>query len=140
MPQKGKTPIEIATAHADAMSFLIEYDGRCNDEVEFLRCYQNPANGLPYAERVLLEFRFGQCFAEEHFALAAQNRNKNALVCAPRCFDDVARVYFVDHWQVTTDRGARVKLTRRDHSFTNSFGGGSALFTIHIATGTLCIT
>ena len=47
VPQKRKAPIEIATAHADAMSFLVERDGRRNDKIEFSRCYQNPANGFP---------------------------------------------------------------------------------------------
>jgi len=135
MPQKGKTPIEIATAHADPMSVFIERDRRCNDQVEFSRRYQDPANGFPYTVSVLLEFSFRRCFAKEHFALGAQNRNKNALVCAPRGFDDVTCVDFVDHRQVTTDRVACIKLSGRDHSFTDNTGSCFALWAGHIASG-----
>jgi hypothetical protein len=133
--QERKAPIEIAATHADSMATLVKRNGRCDDEVEFSRGKQKAVRGLPYAESVLLELCFGKDFAEEHLAPAAQNGNKNALVCAPCGFDDVSRIYFVTHGQVTAKHGARVEFPRFDDTFADQVGGSCALVMTHVAAG-----
>ena len=88
--QKRETAIEEAGAHADAMTVIVEGDRRCDDEIEIFGCNDSPARRLPDAESILFQFGIRVDLAKQHLRTAAQNRHKNALVCAPRALNDFA--------------------------------------------------
>ena len=109
MSQERKTPIVIRTAHADSIAFVVKNNGWRDDHIELVRVDQEATRGLPDAEAILFEFGVGSDFAKHHLRRTAQNRNENALVCAPCASDDFSRIDFVVHRQVTADGLGRVK-------------------------------
>ena len=104
MFQKRKTSVVVSAAHAYPVPVLVECDRRCNDEFEFLRSEQKAACWLPGTKAVLLKFRIWENFAKDHFGPIAQNRDENALVCAPGTLDNFTCIDFVVHRQVTADQ------------------------------------
>ncbi len=112
MTQECKTAIEIPCAHTDTMVVFVESNGRRNNKIEFLRPDKQTARWLPDAQAILFKFGVRSYFAEQHLCAAAQNRNENALICAPCTLNDLARVDFVVHRQVRAEQLARCKFAR----------------------------
>ncbi len=108
--QVGKTAIVVSASHADAIALIIESDRRRNDNIEAPGIDHEAANGFPNTEKILFELGLGIDLAKHHLRLAAQNRHKSALVCAPGGGNDFVGIDFIAHWQEARERLAGVVL------------------------------
>jgi len=99
LPQKSETAIVITAAHADSIVVLIESDHRSDDKIEHSWINQNASSWFPNTKAAARQFGLRSDRTKRHLRLAAQNRNENALVCAPGTFDDFACIYLVLHRQ-----------------------------------------
>ena len=133
MSQVCETTIVVAASHADAIALSVECDSWRNDHVEVSRIDQDAAHGFPDTELISFELRVRCHFAKRHFGAGAQNRDKNALVCAPTSFDDVSRIDFVMHRQETRKRLACIPGARCAHAIANNFGRTGAFVGRHVA-------
>lgn len=116
-----ETAIVITTPHADTIAIVVESNGRRYHDIENFRVEQESAYRFPDAEMVLLQFGIRRDLTEHHLRLTAQNRNEDALVCAPRALDDLARIDFIVHRQEAADRLAREKLGEFADSLADDF-------------------
>ena len=106
MPQEGKTTVKISGTHADTMISFIECNRWRDNKIEFLGRNKQASRWLPDSEAILFEFGFRGDFTKKHLCTAAQNRDENALICAPRALNDFACIYFVMHWQIRANQFA----------------------------------
>ena len=134
MSQVCETTIVVTAAHADTIAVSVECDSRGDDNVEVPRIHEETAHGFPYAELISFELGVRRHFAKRHFGAGAQNRDENALVCAPTSFDDFSCIDFIVHWEETSDRFTRVPGACCAHAITNDVGRAGAFVRRHVAT------
>ena len=132
MSQVCETAVVISAAHADTIAVSVESDSRCNDHVEVSRVDEETAHGFPDTELISFELGIRRHFAKCHFCAGAQNRDENALVCAPTSFDDFSSIHFIVHRQEARDCFARIPGVRCAHAITNDVGRAGALVRRHI--------
>ena len=133
MSQVCKTTIVVTAAHADTIALSVECDSRRNDDIELSRVYEKPAHGFPDSKLISFELGIRCHFAKCHFGTGAQNRDENALVCAPASFDDFSRIDFIVHRQEARDRFARVPGASCAYAIADYFGRKGALVRRHVA-------
>ena len=135
MAQMGKAAVVISAAHTDAIAIPVECHGRGDDQIKMSRVDKKATYRFPDAKLISFEFRFGSHFAKRHSGARAQNRDENALVCAPTFFNDFACIYFVMHRYEACHRVACVPGRSCANAIANSFGCADAFFCGHVSAG-----
>ena len=133
MSKVRETSIIVGASHADSIAVAVENNGRRYNNIQLSRVNQESACRFPDTESVLFELGLGRDLAEHHLRRSAQNRNKNALVCAPSARNDFSRIDLVVHRQVAADRLARVILREFANALTDNFRCCSAFRVRQIA-------
>ena len=107
--QKGKTTVEVATAHADSVHVFIKCDQWSNDDIELFWGNFNTRIRFPNTKFISFEPRIALNFHKTHFELTFDNGNEDPLLSTPCTFDNHARVDFACRRQVTGDAFAPKK-------------------------------
>jgi hypothetical protein len=133
MPQERKASVVIAATHSNSMIQFVECDRRSDDQLQRSRRDDVARNRFPKSHSVADQGCFRSYLAEKHFAGFARNWGKNALFCAPRALDDLSRIDFVGHRQVTRDECSRTKFARVSDLVANFFGRTCTIVNGHFA-------
>jgi len=92
--KKGKTTVEVTTAHADSVHVFIKCDQWCNDNIELFGGNFIIGIRFPNTEIISFEPRIALNLHKTHFASIADNRNENPLFGTPCAFDNHVRIDF----------------------------------------------
>ena len=137
MSEECETSIEIAAAHADAISIVVEGGQRSDDDIELLWCDARRRYGLPQSVTIALEPRIGRQFVKVHLAVSIDDGCKNALLCAPRARDDRPRVDLIPRRQIAAEYAARTILAAPNELICDPLGRRVPLCCVHGSPGAL---
>ncbi len=101
--EKGKSPVVVAAAHANAIAGSIERNEWGEHVFERLRLDTLPAGRLQQSVSVSYQFRVRRQLYKVHALFLFQCRDKNALSVTQRALDKWPGIHFVFCWQIQTN-------------------------------------